>query len=321
MQVARTAEAQKRVTTGSGDAQNNAALAVYSIEWDLKQAGYGFNSTNLMGHSLTLPNEHEYDSSPEPVQLDLTAVSINPTSAGFPFPAALGGADKLLLAHGNSSAPLPLPGGARVNLLAPCGDKLCIGLESISSSFFAKDDQIVLAPGEIDDIVCKRIMGKISDEPEAPSTGDDNRSGMIKVEVPGGASAAVSGAVDANCLLFNLGKKPRFVGYAVNSDGLARCDYLESNCANAENWEIIVNGIVSLKAELVGVGDSSVRFALVVRNSEPDREEVTTASPTWNDGEAIDVSGVPVPTGFSWQNYRYQVYETVVPLMNVLWKQ
>jgi hypothetical protein len=136
--------------------------------------------------------------------------------------------------------------------------------------------------------------------------------GMIKVAFP----VTVEPSEDANCVVFNLGKDPRFIGYAVNSDGeLVRCDFLKNDC------QVIASGIVSLKAELTGADDSAVRFALVARNSEPDKEEVTTVQPTWKDGSAINVSGAPVPAGFTWQNYRYQVYETIVPLMNVQWRQ
>ena len=39
MQVARMSEGQKRTTTGAGDAQSSAALAMYSVQRDIKQAG------------------------------------------------------------------------------------------------------------------------------------------------------------------------------------------------------------------------------------------------------------------------------------------
>lgn len=65
----------------------------------------------------------------------------------------------------------------------------------------------------------------------------------------------------------------------------------------------------------------AVRLAVVVRSPLKERPAaggactVTTAAPvTWPGGPAVDLSNDP-----DWQCYRYRVFETVVPLRNVLW--
>jgi type IV pilus assembly protein PilW len=78
---------------------------------------------------------------------------------------------------------------------------------------------------------------------------------------------------------------------------------------------------------------TSVRLVLVARNGQPEKKEVTTNPPTWRgstvsaSGDALPLNGeslsidlstnVGVPTGFTWNNYRYKVFQTVVPLRNM----
>jgi type IV pilus assembly protein PilW len=49
MQVFASAEGQKRTTTGTGDAQSNGAMAIYTLQRDIREAGYGFNAMNALG--------------------------------------------------------------------------------------------------------------------------------------------------------------------------------------------------------------------------------------------------------------------------------
>jgi type IV pilus assembly protein PilW len=76
----------------------------------------------------------------------------------------------------------------------------------------------------------------------------------------------------------------------------------------------------------------AVRIVLVARSREADAGLVTQACTntsgvantgpcSFEDAAApvIDVSGVPVPAGRSWQNYRYRVHTAVLPLRTVIW--
>ncbi len=49
LQVFSTVESQRQATTGSGDAQNNGAIALHSLQRDVRQAGYGINALNVLG--------------------------------------------------------------------------------------------------------------------------------------------------------------------------------------------------------------------------------------------------------------------------------
>jgi type IV pilus assembly protein PilW len=81
----------------------------------------------------------------------------------------------------------------------------------------------------------------------------------------------------------------------------------------------------------------AVRLALVARSAQYEKEEVTPANPQWDVGTAIAVTGtVACTTGSSkclslhvdnlanpsdtdWKHYRYKVFDTVIPLRNMLW--
>lgn len=80
----------------------------------------------------------------------------------------------------------------------------------------------------------------------------------------------------------------------------------------------------------------AVRVALVVRSNQYEKDEVTTTAPVWDLGPAPNViDGAKTTCGANqclsmpvtgdinvndWKHYRYKVYDTVIPLRNLLWR-
>lgn len=70
----------------------------------------------------------------------------------------------------------------------------------------------------------------------------------------------------------------------------------------------------------------AVRFALLTRSQQFERDQVTTAVPQWSAGAFtmlnVDGTADSNPTGGNapnnWRNYRYNVFEAVVPLRNTI---
>src|SRR3954464_15140737 len=56
MEVLITSEQRARTTTTGNDATSGGAIMMHMLQHDLVQAGYGINSTGLLGCTLTLPN-------------------------------------------------------------------------------------------------------------------------------------------------------------------------------------------------------------------------------------------------------------------------
>ena len=76
----------------------------------------------------------------------------------------------------------------------------------------------------------------------------------------------------------------------------------------------------------------AVRIAMVARSATYEKEEVTANEPLWDVGNAITISGTSTcgsskcltlkvdSVGTDWKHYRYKVFDTVVPLRNIIWK-
>jgi type IV pilus assembly protein PilW len=122
---------------------------------------------------------------------------------------------------------------------------------------------------------------------------------------------------------------------------------LQRNDASVVNASPLVSEIVNIQAQY-GISDSAgsnqvtswvsaiapwntpsianrnrikaVRVAVVARNGLLEKTNVTAAAPVaW-----ADVDGSPAPTidltgDADWQRYRYRVYETIIPLRNMIW--
>ncbi|MDR0378645.1 MAG: PilW family protein [Candidatus Accumulibacter sp.] len=327
MQVARTTEAQKRITTGTGESQNNGVLAIYAVQRDVRQAGYGLSSLNVLGCPLTVPARAPL---PGYTLSVLAPVTINPPTSVVP--AGDNGTDTLLVVHGNSASS---PEGDTIVSVDSLGTRQRLGFRSAVS--FRNDDWVVVAP---------------------PAPDDSCALNLRRIEVHGQTIDVPNIAAGAGETLFDLGDPPRIVAYAIRDGDLSACDYMRANCAESSNWTSIVNGIVSLRVQYghdtgspgnidawnqkapnrADFSDpatrqekfacawariSAVRLALVARNGEWQRDEVTPSAPTWKGASGSSDNATPVPIDLSgnpdWSHYRYQVYETVMPLRNIPW--
>lgn len=145
--------------------------------------------------------------------------------------------------------------------------------------------------------------------------------------------------------LSNLGSSPRVVAYTVRNGNLVSCDVLTTNCANAALWTNLVSNIVGLQAQYgrdtSGTPDGSVdifsgaaanfdpadrcqisriaavRIGVLARNALAEKVDaagnhITPNAPTWSGGVFA------LPAGGN--DFRYKVFETVVPLRNMVWR-
>lgn len=70
----------------------------------------------------------------------------------------------------------------------------------------------------------------------------------------------------------------------------------------------------------------AVRAGMLVRSSQFERSVVTNTVPSWAGGQFVITNldgtasgGTPADPANNWRHYRYRVYETVIPLRNILW--
>ena len=313
MQVFALAEGQKRATTGGGDAQSNGAIALYGLQRDMRQAGYGISDLNLIGCNVQLRAGVSI--------APMAPLTINHAS----IPAGDANTDTLLVVYGNAN-------------VAPQGDGITAQPAQttyavMASNSFAAGDQVIALP-QTRPATCNLVM-----------------EAVVSTVIPN-VVVTTGVASMSNGRLYNLGRAPKIWAYAIRNGNLTFCDYLAHDCSIAGNagntaatantaiWVPIANNIVSIRAQygkdtntpMDGIVNSynqtnpatacdwiktsAVRIALVARNGNFEKDPVTTSDLTW-----AGTSSVPIDLSADsgWQNYRYKIFETVIPLRNVAW--
>lgn len=306
MQMFRVSEGMRRSTTGGDDAQTTGAIALSLLQRDLRQAGQGLMSPQLLGCQLALGNGNT-------VAL-LAPLLINPVG----IPAGDANTDVLLIAYGSSQSS---PEGALISAQTSSATYAV----TAPSSFRVTDRVIVTTPARA--TPCALTLTGLAASP-TPTT----------ITVQTAVAAAANGVV------YNYGPAPRFVAYAVRGGRLTSCDYMSQNCtsAAAANWTEVADNVVSLRAmyaqdtstprtgqagtynqttpamsgatawcgltRIVGIS-----LTLVARNRQPETSAVAASAPIWS-GQA----SVPITlSGSDAGNYRYKTFETTVPLRNM----
>jgi len=317
MQVFALSEERKRTSTSGGDAMTEGVMALYALQRDILQSGYGIGDVKVLGCNVLLRAG---------VTLNAMApVTINHAS----IPAGDTNTDTLLVAYGNTNG-------------SPQGDQITAQTGSTyavqTATSFASNDYVIAAP-PTRVTPCALTLDRVVTSLVAPN-----------VTVTTGVAGMAGGT------LFNLGLTPTIAAYAIRSGNLTMCDYTANDCSaagstgNAAVWVPIANNIVSLRAQygrdtttpmdgIVNTYDqttpttacgwaqtSAVRLVVVSRSAQYEKAAVTAAAPTW-DGSAVGTTTPTNPTAVpinlaavtGWQNYRYKVFQTVVPMRNVAW--
>ena len=323
MQVFLVSDASRRTTGGAGDAQTNGTSALYALQRDIRQAGYGITSLDLVGCDILLRTG-----------VTLTAMApltINHAS----IPAGDANTDTLLVVYANSAG---TPEGD-VIVLQPATTTYAV----TAPTSFAVGDFIIAEPAN------RPVNCSLTMEPV-----------LTRTASPPNLTVAVGVAAIANGTLFNMGPAPRILAYAIRGGNLTVCDYQAADCADADLatdasvWTPLVNDILSMRVEygrdttaamdgIVDVWDQitpgsaadtsglslpcsisrvqAARLVLVARSGSFEKEAVTTAAPTWNGsaGAPINLSANPDGTAYAdWQQFRYKLFQTVAPLRNVV---
>lgn len=304
MQVFKVSEGQRRNTAGGDDAATTGAIAISQLQRDLRQAGQGFANAEMLNCRLDLPNGRNVPS--------LVPAQINPAG----IPAGDDNTDVLLLNYGSGWG---APEGGRI-ISQPGAATYTVG----APQAYRVGDAVIAAPGTRA-TPCVLTLTSLAKAPAGNA-----------VEVTFGIAGVSNGS------LFNLGRTPRFMAYAVRGGRLTACDLLVQNCTvNApDNWTEVADNVVSLRAEYaidtsatrdlvadgygqsvptVGFGDIcawsrvvGLRLVLVARSRQGEKEDVAAAAPTWAAG-----ASVPITLEEGWQRYRYKTFETTVPLRNM----
>lgn len=345
-QVLSTFEGVKRTTTGSAGAQVNGAFSLSAIERDIRAAGWGMPSADVIRcNAYQTYHDNGVASGPVP-GFPQTPVRI--VDGG----TAPGASDTVTVLWGSSvraNVMDILLQTVQINPPATAAAELqpttAVGVSSTGGFVWLTDD--------LGNCTLVRVTGSAPNA-VAPAT-------VVLTHAPAAGTAAMPNynataaymagqgwqtGFNANPRIYDVGALTQRIFSVVNGT-LQSQDFFSSSATT----ELATN-VVALKAQYGvsaaagaqnvsawvsatngGAGNwatptladfkriKAIRLAVVVRS--PLRERVggggactiTMAAPvTWPGGPAVDLSNDP-----DWQCYRYRVFETVVPLRNVLW--
>jgi type IV pilus assembly protein PilW len=331
MQVSVVFEGQKRTTTTGSDAQTNGVTALYTVERDVRMAGYGLSALGALGCTV-----RRYYDSAEIANLSLAPVVITNGASGAP--------DSIrILASSKSGWSLP--------------SRITVDHPAQATNIFL-DTTLGIVEG---DLLVAFESGK--DCTLMQATGIPN--GNIQVHhqntsswnPPGGANIFPAGGYGVGAQVLNLGALINHT-YSLEDGNLILDEYDSTD--NSSTKRAVTADIVNMQAEYgfdtrAGIqtdprvdrwsatmidadgsggtaGDAgdiariiAVRMVIVARSPLMEKTnasgvcDITTTSPTWMGG-TVDVSKNPDGSGnANWKCYRYKTFENVIPLRNLLW--
>lgn len=329
-------EGQKRTTTSGADAQVNGTLALYTVQRDLQGAGYGL--TSVMG---SLGCE---------IRASLNGASFSWTLAPLVITAGVDGAPdtiQVLTSNKNNYSVPALIIKDHPNSAANFFVNSAVGIV---------DGDMMLAVPETPDAAnwCTVIQVTNTNAGAGQGLGNNqvqHNPGLSVWNPPGGHNIFPADGYNSGAYLMNLGQ------FISRTYSITAAQNLRLSTFNTANPVAVVDdlfpNIVQLKAfygkdtnndDVVDRYDTTtptnqagwsqvltVRLAVVARSTQYERETVTSANPLWDVGTAATFPGgttdcgsskcvsIKVDTITDWGHYRYKVYETTVPLRNMLW--
>ncbi|MCU0804492.1 MAG: PilW family protein [Burkholderiales bacterium] len=347
--VLAVAESRKRTTAAGSDAQTAGAIALFSMERDLKQSGYGFGTFGTKSPINCLVDAYDAQRPTPDFDFPLAPVMITQGAGGAP--------DTLIAFYGNS--PLIVAGKS----FTFSGANAKQTSSSLGGRTGLMKGDVLLIAGQVGaSLQCQLI--EVTDNTNADAVTINHATGSY---TPEGAAASVNarynkatGPAFVNGFIYDLGNAPtRSVWSIQAANGVPRLvvqNDLRWSDADADgNNDVlqVFDDVIDLQAEYGVAADTNgdgqldrigawqtaapadmstvyaVRFAILARSKQAEKEKVTNAAPQWAAGAftmtnvdgAADSNPGDAAKGEpnNWRNYRYRVYETLVPLRNLVW--
>jgi type IV pilus assembly protein PilW len=348
-----TNEQHKRATTAAGGAQTNGAIALYALERDIRQAGFGLNSsyafqcncdaiTNNGCSAIQYYYDTKYSFPPNGSILNArNSISLYPfIITGFTGPGGTG-PDTLSIFYGSDNE-RALSTVLIDNMTTPGADIKPDGTAGFETGNFA-----VLQNGTT--CALYQVTGVVTESLKHDANAWN----------PAGGGMLPTWARDST-RIFNLGSRPVWKTFGIKYDATNTINYGKLQVTDQFRFlteglvtQDLMDGIVDLQAQYGkdtngdGVVDLwtkqlpavagtnfnatdimqviAVRLAVLARDDHYNKPstaagpcEATTAAnrPTWSGGAFLtfDAPGA-LPSC-----YKYRVFETVVPLRNMIWR-
>jgi type IV pilus assembly protein PilW len=349
-QMLAISESRKRTVTAGSDVQVSGVIGLTSIERDVREGGYGFSSagydtgvTPVMGCTV-----NAYDTGrPTPAfTYTLTPVQIIQGASSTD-------SDTVIVLRGNGGT---FP-ASHVFTESSDTSKKTRGRAGISPRDYLLVGRVtptlqcmtteVTDVTNADALTINHNQGSYSYTTYLP---DGSTSVSTRVARFNNATPPVTFTAG---YLFNLGNGPRRNIWTILNGKLQVTNdllYQDTNGDNVNDAVEVADNVITLQAQYGidannnGRIESSewtttdptvvtqwanvlaVRLAMLVRSAQYEKTTVTATVPSWAGGQFaitnLDASvstSNPTDPANNWRNYRYRVYETVIPLRNMLW--
>ena len=339
MQVSVVFEGQKRTTTTGADAQTNGVTALYTVERDVRRAGYGMSVPGALGCTV----KRYYD----------TAATSDLSLAPVVITNGAGGAPDSVRILSSSKTGWSLP--SRITVEHPPEATNIF----LNTTLGMEEGDLLVAyePGK--DCTLVQATGIPNGNVQV------HHQNTSKWNPPGGSNIFPVGGYSVGAQVLNLGAMIDRT-YSLANGNLMLADF--SSVTNTTTTRAITADIVNMQAEygfdtrawpqndprvdtwsatmidadasgtVNDAGDIArviaVRMAVVARSplmEKPNASGVcditidtavagrTVNKPTWSAGD-IDASKNPDGTAnANWKCYRYKTFENIIPLRNLLW--
>ncbi len=344
LQVFWLSEGTKRTSTSGSDAQQGGSMGLYLLERDLRQAGYGMNAVPALGCTVV-----GYDKGP-PVRDPIPAFVFAPVvitqgatnapdtiSISYGSDANFSPVAVLTQANGGNNANYQVTSNfgftindliivtevgnpqctlAQVNEIPPAGgNPQVIHNTGVNSPRYNKASGMGVNHG-----IGSRIynLGKlpvvnIYSVTTPSATVPDGRLNVQNTIIDANATPIVDGVVN---LQAEYGMDD-----GVNNATITQAVYAADD-GIVDNWTTTTPATPAAWAQVL-----AVRLAVVARSGlreKPDKAtgqcNITASQPTWAGSTTSPIVLGNDSDGVSWKCYRYRVYETTVPLRNMIWR-
>ena len=338
-QVLSLAEGKKRAITMGGDAQVNGSLSMFALQRDIQQAGYGAAaSPDALGCVVA----RKFDTSGSSATFTLAPVVITDGASGAPDTITI-----LQARTTNFSTPILLTGAhlqtddhftvnsalnaavGNLMIAVPKTQSSTIGCSLFSVTSDTSAATKTLGVTNVPHVVGTTALAKWNQNSILPSVGYEAGSYLLnmgtmvlrtysvdQLSLKTDDFSPTSDATTASVLYPQIVNLQAFYGKDTNGDGIVDT-YDNTTPTTSAGWQQVL----------------SIRLALVSRSNQYEKDLVTTANPQWDEGATATFGGTTPTTcnGSSkcislkvdqltdWQHYRYKVYDTIVPLRNVIW--
>jgi type IV pilus assembly protein PilW len=322
MQVFSQFETQKRTSTGTSDAQTNGSIALFTLSRDLQQAGYPLITYSNSPLKCTTLKDEGVDANinrlaPVTIVDGIAAVGINAS-------------DSITLRYGTSTMggipanitaiASPTPNDVTVANHFGClvGDKVLITNVTACALTTVDATSAVATPPAT---ITLRNMSVVATGSTLACLGTWNEI----------TYALNNGNLERNGVPIVVGIVNLQAQYGISAAGLVNTD---PNFNQITQW---VNASGSWATPSVTDRNriKAVRIALIARNSKIESSAVSSAcssinsaSPTgvcaWEGNLTSPAPSVDLSNGNAlpdWAQYRYRVFEIIVPLRNVIWSK